>query len=159
MKSAPPGAARPAVVAFTSIDLYERLSAERAADPVAFSRKYSAVMAATVNGYEQARARAMASAPRRDTLNEDTNDTTNDTPPAPPSPDAAARARAFLGGAARGALAGARAVSAARDERELSLPSSGSAPSPPAGADADPPIIISGPPNPPPPPRDGETGG
>ena len=49
-------------VKFVAVDLYERLLAERGRDPAAFARKCSAVMAAAVEHYGRARARAVENA-------------------------------------------------------------------------------------------------
>ncbi len=49
-------------VRFVAVDLYERLLAERERDAAAFARKCSAVMAAAVEHYGRARARAVESA-------------------------------------------------------------------------------------------------
>jgi hypothetical protein len=52
-------------VKFVAVDLYERLLAERGRDPAAFARKCSAVMAAAVEHYGRARARAVENAGRK----------------------------------------------------------------------------------------------
>lgn len=52
-------------VKVVAIDLYERLLTERASDSSAFDRKYSPVMRAAVEGYERARALAVAAARKR----------------------------------------------------------------------------------------------
>lgn len=56
---------QPAPVKFVSIDLYERLLSEKAADFRRYTVKYSPVMRAAVEGYERARAAAVEGAERR----------------------------------------------------------------------------------------------